>query len=61
VTHRMTAETETRDEVLFACAECPRRIVVGKRRPGVFTVDEGDQVPHVGGLNGMPALHASVR
>jgi hypothetical protein len=57
----MTAETETRDEVLFACAECPRRIVVGKRRPGVFTVDEGDQVPHVGGLNGMPALHASVR
>lgn len=50
--HRLIAEAENRDEVLFVCDSCPRRFMVGKRTPKMVEIDKGDYVEHIGSLDG---------
>lgn len=48
--HAMIVEADTADEVLFACPDCARRVVVGKQRPRLTVIDQGDFfATHVGG------------
>lgn len=51
--HQMIVEQETADEALYACEQCSRRLVVGKRVPKSVVIDEGAQVPHLGGTGGV--------
>jgi hypothetical protein len=54
--HDMICRTETASEALFVCADdsCGRRVVVGKSRPGLTVLVQGDfAVRHVGGTGGV--------
>ncbi|MEU4688892.1 hypothetical protein [Actinoplanes sp. NPDC023714] len=54
--HTMVCEAENATEVLFACtdAACGRRVVVGKARPRLTVIDQGDfGARHVGSLGGI--------
>jgi|RhiMetdeSRZDD1v2_1073273.scaffolds.fasta_scaffold1163155_2 hypothetical protein len=52
-THEMVCEAENSAEALFVCTDeaCGRRLVVGKSRPRLVVIDQGDfSVRHVGSL-----------
>jgi hypothetical protein len=54
--HRMTCEGENAAEVLFVCGDerCGRRIVVGKSRPRLVVIDQGDpSASHIGSRGGV--------
>jgi hypothetical protein len=54
--HRMTCQGENAAEVLFVCndEQCGRRIVVGKARPRLVVLDQGDlSASHLGSLGGV--------
>ena len=54
--HNMSCEAENSNEVLFVCNEaaCGRRVVVGKGRPRLTVIDQGDfSVQHFGSLGGI--------
>ncbi|MEV6303058.1 hypothetical protein AB0M02_26830 [Actinoplanes sp. NPDC051861] len=53
--HNMSCEAENGNEVLFVCTEaaCGRRVVVGKGRPRLTVINQGDfSVQHFGSLGG---------
>jgi hypothetical protein len=55
-THDMICGAETASEALFVCADeaCGRRVVVGKSRPSITVIVQGDfGVRHVGGKGGV--------
>ncbi|BBH69067.1 hypothetical protein ACTI_57520 [Actinoplanes sp. OR16] len=54
--HTMICEAENANEVLFTCTDeaCGRRVVVGKGRPRLTVIDQGDfGARHVGSLGGI--------
>jgi hypothetical protein len=53
--HEMVCETETSSQALFVCTDdrCGRRVVVGKSRPGLTVLDQGEfSARHTGGTGG---------
>ncbi|MFC7529182.1 hypothetical protein [Actinoplanes sp. GCM10030250] len=51
--HKMICEAENATDVLFVCADeaCGRRVVVGKSRPRLTVIDQGDfDAQHTGSL-----------
>jgi hypothetical protein len=54
--HEMVCEAETATEVLFVCVDesCGRRVVVGKSRPRLIVIDQGDfSIRHAASLGGV--------
>jgi hypothetical protein len=52
----MICRTETASEALFVCVDeaCGRRVVVGKTRPGLTVLVQGDfGARHIGGKGGV--------
>lgn len=54
--HRMVCEGENSAEVLFVCTDdrCGRRVVLGKSRPKIVVIDDGEVgASHIGSLGGV--------
>jgi hypothetical protein len=54
--HRMICEGENAAEVLFVCTDdqCGRRVVLGKSRPKIVVIDDGEfGASHIGSMGGL--------
>jgi hypothetical protein len=54
--HRMVCEGENAAEVLFVCTDdqCGRRVVLGKSRPKIVVIDDGELgASHLGSMGGV--------
>jgi hypothetical protein len=61
--HEMVCEAETSSEALLVCttAACGRRVVVGKTRPRMTIVDQGDfMARHAWSLGGMSTAEVAM-